>query len=54
MQEYLKAINNSLKEMDLGNYESALTNLQKIINNQFFKNLTMKDKLFIKKRFVIL
>tara|TARA_B100000989_G_scaffold297839_1_gene284941 strand:+ start:675 stop:1703 length:1029 start_codon:yes stop_codon:yes gene_type:complete len=50
MQEYLKAINNSLKDMDLGNYESALTNLQKIINNQFFKNLTIKDKLFIKKR----
>lgn len=49
-KEFLKGINIALNEMDRGFYPEALKKLLEIINNDLFKKLNVKDKLFIKKR----
>ena len=48
--QYLKKINIALKDMDRGFYPKALKKLLEVINDDLFKKLNVKDKLFINKR----
>ena len=48
--KYVEFINNSIKEMDKGDYLKSLKNFDSIINSEFFEKLSQKDRLFIRKR----
>ena len=48
--KYLEKINIALKNMDRGFYPKALKELLEVINDDLFKKLNVKDKLFINKR----